>query len=81
MRNRTPGSGGAAKGDRLVAASFMGDRVVKPSQRLGSSDGERKTLLIRQIASEPLPASVLFGDFGEFIALALAGGPSCRALE
>ena len=29
-------------------------------QRLGSGDGERKTLLTRQIAFEPLPASVLF---------------------
>ena len=31
------------------------------SERFGSGDGERKTLLIRQIAFEPLPASVLFG--------------------
>jgi hypothetical protein len=30
-------------------------------QRLGSGDGERKTLLTRQMAFEPLPASVLFG--------------------
>ena len=30
-------------------------------QRFGSGDGERKTLLTRQIAFEPLPASVLFG--------------------
>jgi hypothetical protein len=29
-------------------------------ERLGSGDGERKTLLTRQIAFEPLPASVLF---------------------
>jgi hypothetical protein len=29
-------------------------------QRLGSGDGERKTLLTRQIAFEPLPVSVLF---------------------
>jgi hypothetical protein len=33
----------------------------KLGERLGSGDGERKTLLTRQIASEPLPASVLFG--------------------
>ena len=33
----------------------------EPYQRFGSGDGERKTLLTRQIASEPLPASVLFG--------------------
>ena len=32
-------------------------------ERLGSGDGERKTLLTRQIASEPLPASVLLGAF------------------
>jgi hypothetical protein len=31
----------------------------EPYQRLGSGDGERKTLLTRQIAFEPLPASVL----------------------
>ena len=30
-------------------------------QRLGSGDGERKTLLTRQMPHEPLPASVLFG--------------------
>jgi len=29
-------------------------------ERFGSGDGERKTLLRRQIAFEPLPASVLF---------------------
>jgi hypothetical protein len=34
------------------------------AERLGSGDGERKTLLTRQIAFEPLPASVLFGDVG-----------------
>jgi len=32
----------------------------KPAERLGSGDGERKTLLTRQVAFEPLPASVLF---------------------
>jgi hypothetical protein len=30
------------------------------AERLGSGGGERKTLLTRQIAFEPLPASVLF---------------------
>ena len=30
------------------------------AERLGSGDGERKTLLTRQITFEPLPASVLF---------------------
>jgi hypothetical protein len=29
-------------------------------ERFGSGDGERKALLTRQIAIEPLPASVLF---------------------
>ena len=33
---------------------------VAKDERLGSGDGERKTLLTRQIAFEPLPASVLF---------------------
>ena len=32
----------------------------EPYQRFGSGDGERKTLLTRQIAFESLPASVLF---------------------
>ena len=35
----------------------------EPYQRLGSGDGERKTLLTRQMPYEPLPASVLFGFF------------------
>ncbi len=34
--------------------------MLKLGERLGSGDGERKTLLTRQIAFEPLPASVLF---------------------
>ena len=33
-------------------------------ERFGSGDGERKTLLTRQIAFEPLPASVLFALVG-----------------
>jgi hypothetical protein len=33
---------------------------VSLGERFGSGDGERKTLLTRQIAFEPLPASVLF---------------------
>ena len=41
-------------GTRDMALIFLGER-------LGSGDGERKTLLTRQIAFEPLPASVLFG--------------------
>jgi hypothetical protein len=40
--------------------AFMGV-VCSYAERLGSGDGERKTLLTRQIAFEPLPASVLFG--------------------
>jgi hypothetical protein len=35
-------------------------------ERLGSGDGERKTLLTRQIAFEPLPASVLFARLLRF---------------
>jgi hypothetical protein len=35
---------------------------MQVGERLGSGDGERKTLLTRQIAFEPLPAYVLFGD-------------------
>ena len=34
--------------------------AAKLGERLGSGDGERNTLLTRQIAFEPLPASVLF---------------------
>ena len=32
----------------------------EPYQRLGSGDGERKSLLTRQTAFEAVPASVLF---------------------
>ena len=42
------------------------------AERFGSGDGERKTLLTRQIAFEPLPASVLFGPFSSGLALVLA---------
>jgi hypothetical protein len=35
-------------------------RMAFFTERFGSGDGERKTLLTRQIAFEPLPASVLF---------------------
>jgi hypothetical protein len=34
------------------------------AERFGSGDGEGWTLLTRQIAFEPLPASVLFGLVG-----------------
>ena len=33
------------------------------AERFGSGDGEHKTLLTRQIAFEPLPASVLLNEF------------------
>ena len=38
--------------------------VFISGERFGSGDGERKTLLTRQIAFEPLPASVLFALVG-----------------
>lgn len=38
--------------------------VASCTERLGSGDGERKTLLTRQIAFEPLPTSVLFALVG-----------------
>jgi hypothetical protein len=41
---------------------------LKLGERLGSGDGERKTLLTRQIAFEPLPASVLFA-FGRSVVM------------
>jgi hypothetical protein len=44
-------------------------------ERHGSGDGERKTLLPRQIAFEPLPASVLL-----LFALVLAVNVSCRSI-
>jgi hypothetical protein len=40
--------------------------------RLGSGDGERKTLLTRQIAFEPLPASVLFALVGVMVVSIMA---------
>jgi hypothetical protein len=43
-----------------VAVGSMLMCLLLVGQRLGSGDGERKTLLTRQIAFEPLPASVLF---------------------
>ncbi len=39
----------------MVEAGFSGER-------LGSGDGERKTLLTRRMACEPLPASVLLNE-------------------
>jgi hypothetical protein len=45
--------------DMVIRIDLTG-KVERARQRLGSGDGERKTLLTRQIAFEPLPASVLF---------------------
>jgi hypothetical protein len=42
------------------ATTASGDAARHVGERLGSGDGERKTLLTQQIAFEPLPASVLF---------------------
>jgi hypothetical protein len=42
-------------------------------QRLGSGDGERKTLLTRQIAFDPLPASVLLNEFAALKRFAFIG--------
>lgn len=42
-------------------------------ERLGSGDGERKTLLTRQMAFEPLPASVLFGLGGVSVLIVHTG--------
>ena len=36
---------------------------VELGERFGSGDGERKTLLTRQMPYEPLPASVLLNEF------------------
>ena len=44
-----------------MSGRHMVDDASKLGERFGSGDGERKTLLTRQIAFEPLPASVLFG--------------------
>jgi hypothetical protein len=44
----------------LAAHMIFGREVCWLAERFGSGDGERKTLLTRQTAFEPLPASVLF---------------------
>jgi len=44
------------------------------AERLGSGDGERETLLTRQIAFEPLPASVLFVLRFVFVVVHSEGG-------
>jgi hypothetical protein len=45
---------------KMTANSHSHLPKPEPYQRFGSGDGEHKTLLTRQIAFEPLPASVLF---------------------
>ena len=50
--------------------------VILEGERFGSGDGERKTLLTRQIAFEPLPASVLFA-----ISFGLCAGFTARQQE
>ncbi len=55
-------------------------------ERIGSGDGARKTLLTRQIASEPLPASVLFALVLAVVAVMTASGgrlvcPSTQQLK
>jgi len=61
----------------LNAANHLVRGLGFVGKRLGSGDGERKTLLTRQIAFEPLPASVLFGVFinagSSWLVLALSG--------
>ena len=42
----------------------IGGGTLWLGERLGSGDGEREALLTRQIAFEPLPASVLFAFVG-----------------
>jgi hypothetical protein len=49
-------------------------------ERLGSGDGEGKTLLTRQIAIEPLPASVLFG-LGWLMAMLMASQTDYVSVE
>ena len=47
-----------------LVTSLLPEGISIFGERLGSGDGERKTLLTRQIAFEPLPASVLFALVG-----------------
>jgi hypothetical protein len=44
----------------VISGDRHGGSLCWLGERFGSGDGERKTLLTRQIAFEPLPASVLF---------------------
>ena len=56
----------AVVSDELLWTGSLGvhGQLSMLAERLGSGDGEGWTLLTRQIASEPLPASVLFGVGG-----------------
>ena len=51
---------------------YVGMALCGLAERVGSGDGERKTLLTRQIAFEPLPASVLFAPF---VVVVICSGP------
>jgi hypothetical protein len=44
------------------------------AERFGSGDGERKTLLTRQMPYEPLPASVLFAFVPTVVVVGVNGG-------
>jgi hypothetical protein len=55
---------------RLMAMNQMGCGLCFLGERLGSGDGEGWTLLTRQIAFEPLPASVLLA-FGWWFRLVM----------
>ena len=55
-----------------LVTSLLPEGISIFGERLGSGDGERKTLLTRQIAFEPLPASVLFA-LGWSVAVAVHG--------
>jgi hypothetical protein len=42
-------------------------------ERFGSVDGEREASMTRQIAFEPLPASVLFGHWRSMVFVFMGG--------
>lgn len=49
-----------------IGLEATGDGLYFLGERLGSGHGESKTLLIRPVAFEPLPASVLFAPCWPF---------------
>ena len=51
------------------------------AERLGSGDGERKTLLTRQMAFEPLPASVLFAFSDRRVVMPVKGSQTALVQE